>query len=112
MGKAAVGVRAVQAARTWQGEGDLSGQVAKRRSDGAEVVGKAAGLDRGDLFCGLLANECYGRAWLERIGAGTASSLQYEAALDAVADTLSAAVDLDALFGAARRPSMATRPTA
>ena len=41
-------------------------------------------------------------AWLERIGDGTASSLQYEAAvdtaLDEVADTLSSAVDLDALF--------------
>ena len=52
----------------------------------------------------------------KRSACGTASALQYEAAvdaaLDAVADTLSAAVDLDVLFGAARRPSMATGPTA
>ena len=52
---------------------------------------------------GLFANDAYRRPWLERIGAGTESSLQYEAAVDAaldeVADTLSSAVDLDALFG-------------
>ena len=65
---------------------------------------------------GLFANDAYRRAWLERIGAGTESSLQYEAAVDAaldeVADTLSSAVDLDALFGAAGRPNVATGPTA
>ena len=70
----------------------------------------------GTYLHGLFANDAYRRAWLGRIGAGTESSLQYEAAvdaaLDAVADTLSAAVDLDALFGAARRPNVANGPTA
>ena len=65
---------------------------------------------------GLNTREMGDRGRLERIGAGTASSLQYEAAvdaaLDAVADTLPSAVDLDALFGAARRPNVATCPTA
>ena len=83
---------------------------------GADGARSADGLVEGTYLHGLFANDAYRRAWLERIGAGTASSLQYEAAvdaaLDAVADTLSAAVDLDALFGAARRASMATCPTA
>ena len=65
---------------------------------------------------GLFANDAYRRVWLERIGAGTALSVQYEAAVDealhAVADTPSAAVDLDALFGAAGRPNVATGSTA
>ena len=47
---------------------------------------------------------------------GGGQSARYEAAvdaaLDAVADTLSSAVDLDALFGAAGRPNVATGPTA
>ena len=61
---------------------------------------------------GLNTREMGDRGRLERVGAGTDSSLQYEAAVDAVADTLSAAVDLDALFGAARRPNVITCPTA
>ena len=87
-----------------------------RLETGADGAGSADGLVEGTYLHGLFANDAYRRAWLERIGAGTESSLQYEAAvdaaLDAVADTLSAAVDLDALFEAARRPSMATCPTA
>ena len=83
---------------------------------GADGARSADGRVEGTYLHGLFANDAYRRTWLERIGAGTASSLQYEAAvdaaLDAVADTLSAAVDLDALFEAARRPSMATCPTA
>ena len=67
----------------------------------------ADGLVEGTYLHGLFANDAYRRAWLERVGAGTDSSLQYEAAVDAVADTLSAAVDLDALFEAARHPNVA-----
>ena len=83
--------------------------------------GRRRGAQRGrtggwTYLHGLFANDAFRRAWLERVGAGAASSLQYEAvvdeALDAVADTLSAAVDLDALFGAARRPNVATGSTA
>ena len=78
---------------------------------GADGARSANGLVEGTYLHGLFANDAYRRAWLERIGKGTASSLHYEAAvdasLDAVADTLSAAADLDALFGAARRPTVA-----
>ena len=83
---------------------------------GADGARSADGLVEGTYLHGLFANDGYRRAWLERVGAGGASTLQYEAAvdaaLDAVADTLSAAVDLDALFGAARRPNVATGSTA
>ena len=76
---------------------------------GADGARSADGLVEGTYLHGLFANDAYRRAWLERIGAGTASSLQYEAAVDAaldeVVDTLSSTVDLDALFGAARRPN-------
>ena len=79
---------------------------------GADGARSADGLVEGTYLHGLFANDAYRRAWLERVVAGTASSLQYEAAvdaaLDAVADTLSSAVDLDALFGAARRPNALT----
>ena len=65
----------------------------------------------GTYLHGLFANDAYRRAWLERVAAGSASALQYEAvvdaALDEVADALGAALDLDALFGAARRPDVA-----
>ena len=87
-----------------------------RLETGADGAGSADGLVEGTYLHGLFANDAYRRAWLERIGSGTASSLQYEAAVDealhAVADTLSAAVDLDALFGAKGRPNVATGPTA
>ena len=79
---------------------------------GADGARSADGLVEGTYLHGLFANDAYRRAWLERVVADTASSLQYEAAvdaaLDAVADTLSSAVDLDALFGAARRPNALT----
>ena len=65
----------------------------------------------GTYLHGLFGNDAYRRAWLERVAAGSASSLQYEAAveaaLDEVADALDAALDLDALFEAARRPAWA-----
>ena len=75
---------------------------------GADGARSADGLVEGTYLHGLFANDAYRRAWLERVAAGSASWLQYEAAVDAaldeVADALSAALDLDALFGAARRP--------
>ena len=56
----------------------------------------------------MFANDGYRRAWLERIRSHTASTLDYEVsvetALDELADSLSAALDIDALLGAARSP--------
>ena len=83
---------------------------------GADGARSVDGLVEGTYLHGLFANDAYRRAWLERVAKGTASALQYEAvvdaALDAVADTVSAAVELDALFGAARRPNVTTGPIA
>ena len=74
-----------------------------RLETGADGARSADGLVEGTYVHGLFANDACRRAWLERIGDGTASFLRYEAAadaaLDAVADTLSSAVDLDALSG-------------
>ena len=53
---------------------------------GADGARSADGLVEGTYLHGLFANDAYRRAWLERIGAGTASSLQYEAAVDAALD--------------------------
>ena len=79
-----------------------------RLETGADGARSANGLAEGTYLHGLFANDAYRRAWLERVAAGSASSLQYEAvvdsALDEVANALCAALDLDALFGAARRP--------
>ena len=78
---------------------------------GADGARSANGLVEGTYLHGLFANDAYRRAWLERVAADSASSLQYEvavdAALDEVADSLCAALDLDALFAAARRPHVA-----
>ena len=74
---------------------------------GADGARSADGLIEGTYLHGLFANDAYRSAWLQLIAQGTASSLQYEAAVDAVADTLSAAVDVDALFEAARHPNVA-----
>ena len=76
--------------------------------NGADGARSANGLVEGTYLHGLFANDAYRRAWLERVAADSASSLQYEvavdAALDEVADSLCAALDLDALLAAARRP--------
>ena len=53
---------------------------------GADGARSADGLVEGTYLHGLFANDAYRRAWLERIGAGTESSLQYEAAVDAALD--------------------------
>ena len=82
-----------------------------RLETGADGARSANGLVEGTYLHGLFANDAYRRAWLERVAAGSASSLQYEAvvdsALDEVADALGVALDLYALFGSARQPEIA-----
>jgi len=82
---------------------------------GADGARSADGLVEGTYLHGLFANDAYRRAWLQRVGAGTDSSLQYEAAVDAaleaVADTLSATVDIDALFRGRAAAERCYRPS-
>jgi adenosylcobyric acid synthase len=73
--------------------------------DGAVSHG---GRVEGTYLHGLFASDPFRRAWIERKRPGAASELAYEeeveAALDSVADSLEAALDVDRLFALARRP--------
>ena len=81
-----------------------------RLRTGTDGARSPDGLVEGTYLHGLFANDAYRREWLQRINENAASSLNYaaavEAALDGVADTLAAALDMDALFAAARRPKL------
>ena len=76
-------------------------------SDGAR---DESGRVEGTYLHGLLANDGWRRAWLARAGAATDTSWSYDAAvdgaLDDVATDLSAMLDIDALFAAARTPTL------
>ncbi len=76
------------------------------RADGAR---SADGLIEGSYVHGMFAQDGFRRAWLQRAGASGQSSLDYgaavEAALDAWADGIERAVDVDALLACAARPS-------
>ena len=69
------------------------------RMDGAV---DASGRIEGTYLHGLFTDDGFRSAWLERVRAGTASSLAWdnavERAIDALADGIAAAVDVDALF--------------
>ena len=75
---------------------------------GADGARSQDGRLEGTYLHGLFANDGYRRAWLERIRSHTASTLDYEVsvetALNELADSLSAALDINALLGAARSP--------
>ncbi|MEM1105554.1 MAG: cobyric acid synthase [Pseudomonadota bacterium] len=79
---------------------DLSG-----RNDGAA---SPDGRIQGTYVHGVFASDGFRRAWLARQGAAPSTTLNYgaevETALDALADGVAAAVDLDALFALARLP--------
>ena len=76
-------------------------------ADGAR---SSDGRVEGTYLHGLFANGRYRREWLRRVGGNAAASLDYaavvEAALDGVADTLAVALDMDAVFAAARPPEL------
>ena len=76
-------------------------------SDGAR---DESGRVEGTYLHGLLANDAWRRAWLARAGAATDASWSYDAAvdgaLDDVATDLSRMLDIDALFAAARTPTL------
>ncbi len=69
--------------------------------------GAIGGLIEGTYVHGLFVDDDFRRAWLDRLGVAP-SPLIYddavEAALDEVADGIARAVDVDALFAAARAP--------
>ncbi|MEM1139587.1 MAG: cobyric acid synthase, partial [Pseudomonadota bacterium] len=79
--------------------------VAAKGADGAT---SANGKVQGTYFHGVFTNDGFRRAWLADAGAQTDPSLNYgaevERALDALADGLEAAVDIDALLGLAKHP--------
>ncbi|MCC7273943.1 MAG: cobyric acid synthase [Alphaproteobacteria bacterium] len=68
----------------------------------------------GTYLHGLFAADGFRRAFLARLGAPTRATVAYEAtveaAIDAVADALEAAVDLDRLLAVARRTPRLDRP--
>lgn len=78
-------------------------------TDGPEGARSADGLVEGTHVHGLFAADVFRRAWIARAG-GAASTFAYEAmvesALDALADALEAALDIDALLAAARPPTL------
>ena len=67
---------------------------------GADGARSPDGRLEGTYLHGLFANDGYRRAWLERIRSHTAAALDYEVsvetALDELADSLSAALDINA----------------
>ncbi|MEO0411325.1 MAG: cobyric acid synthase [Pseudomonadota bacterium] len=68
----------------------------------------ADGRVEGSYVHGLFAADGYRQAWLKRAGAASDASVNYDAAvdkaLDALADGLEDALDIDALFACAARP--------
>lgn len=75
--------------------------------DGPEGARSAGGLVEGTHVHGLFAADAFRRAWIARAGGPPSAyrhDAQVEAALDAVADAVGAALDVDRLFAAARTP--------
>jgi len=89
--------------------GETSGPDAERpfailagQPDGARSVN---GKIQGTYLHGAFASDAFRRAWLKRLGAETDDALDYNAAveqaLDALADGVEAALDIEALFALA-----------
>lgn len=93
---------------TGQSHGRALSRPMFRLTTGADGARAEGGRIEGTYLHGLFANDAYRRVWLERIRAHTASELDYESrvehALDELADSLARAVDVKAVFAAARRP--------
>ena len=77
---------------------------------GDEGARDESGRVEGTCLHGLFANDDWRRAWLERMGAATDCSWSYDTAtdraLDDIAADLSGMLDTEALFAAARTPSL------
>ena len=76
---------------------------------GAEGARDASGRVEGTCLHGLFANDAWRRSWLARTGSGTDTSWSHDVtidcALDEIATDLSAMLDTEALFAAARTPT-------
>lgn len=74
----------------------------------SEGARSANGLIEGTYLHGAFTSDTYRRAWLEKAGGGTDASFSYNAtvehALDALADGVAGAVNVDALLDSAREP--------
>ncbi len=79
------------------------------RRDGAR---SADGLIEGSYLHGMFTDDDFRRAWLRQAGADGGSALEFgaavEAALEALADGVEEALDIDALLACAAAPSVAT----
>ncbi|MEM8981740.1 MAG: cobyric acid synthase [Pseudomonadota bacterium] len=82
---------------------DLGGQ----HDGAASVDGRIAGT----YVHGMFANDTFRAAWLRKAGAGDIAAFDYgasvETALDALADHIEQAIDVDALLASARLPTLA-----
>ncbi|MEM1434651.1 MAG: cobyric acid synthase [Pseudomonadota bacterium] len=76
--------------------------------DHREGAASLSGRVTGTYVHGVFGNDSYRSQWLTRAGAKQLSPFDYsaavESALDALADAIAAAVDVDALLSTARRP--------
>lgn len=83
---------------------DLDGKPCGARS--------ADGRVEGTYVHGLFASDTYRQAWLTRAGGASDGALDYDAAvdkaLDALADGLEEALDIEALFACAAAPTLST----
>jgi adenosylcobyric acid synthase len=77
---------------------------------GAEGARDGSGLIEGTSLHGLFANDGWRAAWLARAGGATDAFWRYDGmidrALDDIATDLSEMLDVDALFAAARKPTL------
>ena len=89
---------------------DLAARTMPHLDGRPEGARSADGRIEGSYVHGLFTDDGYRRAWLARhgLGAGAAALPDYhaavEAALDAVADTLEASLDVERLLALARPP--------
>ncbi len=86
-------------------------EIGGRRDGAVSVNGRITGT----YLHGMFANDAFREAWLRRAGATSLQTYGYgasvEGALEALADHVESAVDVDALLAAARPPTLAHMST-
>ena len=86
-------------------------EIGGRRDGAVSVNGRVAGT----YLHGMFANDVFRNTWLQRVAATSLQEYDYgasvEGALDALADHVERAVDVDVLLAAARPPTLAHAST-